>query len=322
MIQGALSRCHEVLQAHNSVAVSVSGGSDSDVMLDMLLRCGRKEQFTFVFFNTGLEYEATLEHLDELERKYGIQIIREKPVRSIPYCVITYGVQFYSKFGAEMMYRLQLHDFRWEDLPFDVLIQKYPRCKTALEWWCNVKQGNTTQYIIDRYPYLKEFIMSSPPPRVSNKCCEYAKKQVIKKFLKKGTYDLSCYGVRKSEGGIRAASHSSCFSEGNEHNELRPVFWLRDSDKEEYCRHYGVTHSRCYTEYGLVRTGCFGCPFGKRFEEELEIIKHYEPRLYRAALNIFGEAYDYTRRYLAFREKKKAERDAAKEDENASVECA
>ena len=152
MIQGALSRCHEVLQAHNSVAVSVSGGSDSDVMLDMLLRC-------------GLEYEATLEHLDELERKYGIQIIREKAVRSIPYCVKTYGVPFYSKFGAEMMYRLQLHDFRWEDLPFDVLIQKYPRCKTALEWWCNVKQGNTTQYIIDRYPYLKEFIMSSPPPK-------------------------------------------------------------------------------------------------------------------------------------------------------------
>lgn len=133
---------------------------------------------------------------------------------------------------------------------------------------------------------------------------------------------MSCYGVRKSEGGIRAASHSNCFSEGNEHNEFRPVFWLRDSDKEEYCRHYGVTHSRCYTEYGLVRTGCFGCPFGKRFEEELEIIKNYEPRLYRAALNIFGEAYDYTRRYLAFREQKKAERDAAKEDENASVECA
>lgn len=93
------------------------------------------------------------------------------------------------------------------------------------------------------------------------------------------------------------------------------MFWLRDSDKEEYCKHYGVTHSRCYTEYGLERTGCFGCPFGKRFEEELEIIKHYEPKLYRAAINIFGEAYDYTRRYLRFRKEKNEEKKLQKQSE-------
>lgn len=163
VIQSALIRCFEVMESHSSVAVSVSGGSDSDVMLDMILRCGGRDKCTFVFFNTGLEYEATLEHLDYLEQKYGIQIIREKAVKSIPYCVKTYGVPFYSKFGAEMMYRLQRHNFQWEDEPFEVLIRRYPKCKTALEWWCNVKKGNTTQYIIDRYPYLKEFIMSSPP---------------------------------------------------------------------------------------------------------------------------------------------------------------
>ena len=86
---------------------------------------------------------------------------------------------------------------------------------------------------------------------------------------------------------------------------FRPIFWLRDTDKEEYCRHYDVTHSRCYTEYGLVRTGCFGCPFGKRFEEELASIEQYEPKLLKAANAIFKDSYEYTRAYLRFREEMK-----------------
>ena len=57
--------------------------------------------------------------------------------------------------------------------------------------------------------------------------------------------------------------------------------------------------------YGLMRTGCFGCPFGKRFEEELRTIEEHEPNLLKAANSIFGESYEYTRQYLLFREKMK-----------------
>jgi hypothetical protein len=60
-------------------------------------------------------------------------------------------------------------------------------------------------------------------------------------------------------------------------------------------------HSACYSEYGLCRTGCAGCPFGKDFEKELEIIENYEPKLYKAVNKIFGESYAYTRGFLEFR---------------------
>lgn len=53
------------------------------------------------------------------------------------------------------------------------------------------------------------------------------------------------------------------------------------------------------------RTGCAGCPFGKRFEYELEVMKKYEPMLYRAVVNIFGNSYDYTRKYYEFKNKKR-----------------
>lgn len=40
VIQNALIKCAEEVDRHNSIVCSVSGGSDSDVMVDMLLRCG------------------------------------------------------------------------------------------------------------------------------------------------------------------------------------------------------------------------------------------------------------------------------------------
>ena len=53
---------------------SVSGGSDSDVMLDICWRCDKDNKIQYVWFDTGLEYQATKEHLKYLEEKYDIEI--------------------------------------------------------------------------------------------------------------------------------------------------------------------------------------------------------------------------------------------------------
>ena len=85
------------------------------MMLDLLLRCGAKEKTDFIFFNTGLEYAATHEHLEFLEKKYDIKIQRRPAIKSIPTCIREYGYPFWSKFVSEMIYRLQRHNFQWED---------------------------------------------------------------------------------------------------------------------------------------------------------------------------------------------------------------
>lgn len=307
VIRDALCKCHEVIESHKHIVCLISGGGDSDLVLDMMVRCGGAANTDFIFVDTGLEYEATHEHIAYLEAKYGVTIHRQKAVKPIPVCTREYGVPFWSKFAAEMIYRLQLHDFQFEDEPYEVLMKRYPNCQTALQWWCNISKG-TTMYNISRAPYLKEFMVQSPPRfKISNKCCDYAKKKTSEQFQKRADCDCVCIGVRKAEGGIRA-SHKTCFSERDGAGQFRPIFWFRDSDKEEYEKHYGIVHSRCYTEYGLQRTGCFGCPFGKRFEEELIQMQDHEPKLLKAANAIFGESYEYTRQYLAFREQKKEEK--------------
>lgn len=74
IIQKAYSRCSK----YNKILVAISGGSDSDDMLDLLLKVCNKEKLTFVFFDTGIEYDATKKHLDYLEKKYDIKIDRQR----------------------------------------------------------------------------------------------------------------------------------------------------------------------------------------------------------------------------------------------------
>ena len=71
-------------------------------------------------------------------------------------------------------------------------------------------------------------------------------------------------------------------------NKFRPIWYLTNEDKREYEEIFGIVHSRCYTEYGLKRTGCVGCPFNRNVNAELEIIKRFEPKLYAACIKIFG----------------------------------
>ena len=42
----------------------------------------------------------------------------------------------------------------------------------------------------------------------------------------------------------------------------------------------------------MERTGCVGCPFNSRIGEDLKKIKQYEPNLYKACMNVFGESYE------------------------------
>jgi 3'-phosphoadenosine 5'-phosphosulfate sulfotransferase (PAPS reductase)/FAD synthetase len=301
--------------------VSISGGADSDIMLDLIIRVAKDEnipldRFHFVFFNTGIEYQATLKHLDELEEKYGITIERMRAITPVPLGCKNKGVPFLSKHISQNIFRLQKHNFKFEDKDFDTLLKEYPKCKSALQWWCNCKpranakdQNKPTRFDIANTPYLKEFMVAHPPTfKISDKCCNGAKKDNSKKFIKENNVDLCCIGVRKAEGGVRATAYKSCFSEATykqSYDNYRPIFWFTNQDKKEYEEYYSIKHSDCYEKYGFKRTGCCGCPFNKDFEEYLKVVQQQEPKLYTAVNNIFKDSYEYTRAYLKFREQQK-----------------
>lgn len=311
LIRNTMKKADLLLNSYKNPVCSISGGSDSDVMLDLLERVRGNRKVTYVFFDTGIEYRATLRHLDDLEAKYGIEIVRRKAKKPVPVGCKEYGVPFLSKEISNKISRLQAKDFKWENEPLAELLEKYDKCQNGIEWWAN-GYGEKSKFSIKRNTGLKEFMLDNPPSfAISNKCCKGAKKDTAYDFLKEQNAMLNIVGERRVEGGVRAIAHTSCFEPLHSSGipMYMPLYFWSDEDKQQYKEHYGLRYSDCYEVYGMKRTGCCGCPFNSRFEEDLEVVKKCEPQLYKAAIAIFGKSYEYTRAYRKFRDEfKRAKR--------------
>lgn len=59
---------------YKKIKCSISGGSDSDVMLDICCQCDKSNKIEYVWFDTGLEYQATKEHLKYLEKNMVLKL--------------------------------------------------------------------------------------------------------------------------------------------------------------------------------------------------------------------------------------------------------
>lgn len=68
---------------YRTIFCSISGGSDSDIMMDIIYKVDVNKKVTYVWFDTGLEHEATKRHIEYLEKKYDVKIMRERELLSL-----------------------------------------------------------------------------------------------------------------------------------------------------------------------------------------------------------------------------------------------
>ena len=303
------------IEQYQNIMVAISGGKDSDIMLDMFSKLDTEKKVKYVWFDTGLEYKATKDHLEYLEAKYDVKIYREKAIKSIPLSVKEYGHPFLSKRISQFIEGLQRYNFDFSGdgrKDYSELIIKYPKIKSYLQWWCDcagtTKEGKLhSAFNISGRKELKEFMIQNPPDfKISSKCCKYAKKDVAKKFCKLNNVGLNVIGVRKAEGGIRTTSIKNCFTHHDDYvDEYRPLFFFKDNDIKYYKDFFNIKNSDCYDIWGMERTGCVGCPLDMKLFETLELCKNYEPNMYKACINIFGKSYEYTDKYKKYRDEMK-----------------
>lgn len=299
------------LKEFERIAISVSGGSDSDIMTDMIELvkppdgCG---EIKYIFFNTGLEYDATLAHLAEVEHMYGINIERIKPKKSIPTACRDYGIPFLCKDVSNVLGRLQRHGFDWNDSAESARPEKYGRCKSALDWYFDRRppsKSGKSKFQISRFKLLREFIMANSPDfNLSDKCCDYAKKNISVEVDKDFKTDLRILGMRQAEGGRRVGSVHSCFTPAHDGAiaNYRPLWFWTDEDKCIYKEWRGIHYSDCYEVWGFKRTGCVGCPCSSKSVQELQVAEQYEPNKVKAAYAVFGKSYEYREKYKQFKE--------------------
>ena len=330
------------LREHPKAICSYSGGSDSDIMIDLIERTRVAfglPSVKYVFFNTGLEMQATKDHVKAAAEKYGVEIEECRPKVNIVTAVREHGVPFVSKImsaglegrqrkGVPLSVAEEYDQAEDKAAKRQELRERYPKCESVINFLCCCNSAGDSrpniQLVINSSKYMRDFIGECPPDfRVSAKCCDYCKKQLAHR-VQKG-YDLIITGERRDEGGMRSVPRKDntalCFGEtASGQYRLRPLYYVSDADKAWYKDHYGVRYSDAYEVYGLTRTGCCGCPISHKAVDDLEKIRPYEPNVVKAAWNIFGKSYEYRRKYNEYK-KSRLEAGAALKKREADNEA-
>ena len=271
---------------HERILISVSGGSDSDCIVHLVCKYFPEyvEKCHFVFVDTGLEYEATRQHIDDLKERYGIEIQKIRGL-SVVTAVRRYGVPILSKIKSKCI---------------SLYLRGYPSGeKYVFQNGYKLAKLRFTKNQQEMVRYLKDNGIS-----VSGKCCDFSKKNPIYSYIKANGIDLDVTGERSAEGGQRALIHKSCFEQGNHGvDKYMPLWWWSNETKKDFKEFEGIRYSDCYEVYGMKRTGCCGCPFNLDIALDLQIMSQYEPNLYIACMNVFGLAYELTDRFNCRRKK-------------------
>lgn len=311
---------------HPKAICSYSGGSDSDIMIDIIERTRALFELPpikYVFFNTGLEMRATKDHVKDIAEKYGVEIETVRPKIGIVQATRKYGIPFVSKIMSA-----GLSEWQRKGVPLSIaeeydkaknkaakrkeLKKRYPKCESLINFLCCCNSAGeprpNIQLVINSSKYMRDFIGEYPPDfQISADCCFWCKKQVAHNVQK--DYEMIITGERRDEGGMRSVPRkdntSMCFAEtGNGQFRLRPLFYVTDTDKEWYKNYYCIRYSDAYEVYGLTRTGCCGCPISYKAVDDLEKIRPFEPNVVKAAWSIFGASYEYRAKYNAYKEQR------------------
>lgn len=311
---------------HPNAICSYSGGSDSDIMLDLIERTREIFELSpvdYAFFNTGLEMQATKDHVKEVAEMYHIEITEHRPEVNIVNAVRNYGIPFVSKIMSG-----GLSEWQKKGIPLSIadeyeqaedkaakrkeLKERYPNCESVINFICCCNSDGdprpNIQLVINSSKYMRDFINEYPPDfQISADCCYYCKKQCAHRVQK--NYEMIITGERRDEGGMRSVPRKDntalCFTEtASGQYRLRPLYYVSDKDKQWYKDRYHIRYSDAYEVYGLTRTGCCGCPISYKAVEDLEKIQKYEPNVVKAAWNIFGKSYEYRKKYNEYKKKR------------------
>lgn len=278
--QAIISIIAKRLREHPNAICSYSGGSDSDIMIDLIERTRMTFELPpikYVFFDTGLEMKATRDHVQATAEKYCIEIETIRPKINIVQASRRYGIPFVSKIMSA-----GLEEWQKKGVPLSIadeyaeaknkiakrqeLRERYPHCESLINFLCCCNAAGeprpNIQLVINSSKYMLDFIKKAPPDfKISAKCCDYCKKQIAHRVQK--SYEMIITGERRDEGGMRSVPRKDntalCFGEtANGQYRLRPLYYVSDADKAWYKEYYGIRYSDAYEVYGLTRTGCCG----------------------------------------------------------------
>ena len=281
-----------------NVYVSYSGGKDSTVLLDLVIKTIKAIDPTFevpvVFSNTGLEYPE----IQKFARSKGATFIT--PKMNIVQVIQNYGYPLISKEVASAIYyarRIKPYDSgaanterereREDSEPqitsgtscldngsINHVVQKDMR-RASLLGTLGSSDG-TTKSKFNKKKWLP--LAQELPVLVSHKCCDVMKKSPIG-IYQRATHNKPYLGTMAEESVMRRQAwiKTGCNAFEGRKPSSQPLSFWTEQDILEYIRTYNIEICSVYGDIveengmlcttGCSRTGCTMCSFGVQYEK-------------------------------------------------------
>ena len=303
-VEDAIFRIKDLYdRTQGKAVISFSGGKDSTVVAELYLMAKKRGlvgHMDLLFADTQVEYDAIYDFV-EWYSKNKQEVIYLKPRLPFGSIMKKYGKPAMSKVKSDFLSTYQ-NTLRNGGDPLKVkrtseMITGYRTDKNyKIQLNDEGKPLPTRQKLANKHMH---FLHPNNEIKIASKCCDFLKKKPFEDYYKE--YGVKGYatGMRIAEGGVRAEMYKTCTAHktiGSGKNRVTlthkmPLFDWSDKDVDDFIGEYNVKISKAYTEYGLERTGCIGCPFAEDIHQNLKVLWEHEPNKYKAVQHWLGDMY-------------------------------
>lgn len=293
LLQDRIQKIQQIVTEYGrkNFSISYSGGKDSNVLSVLVDLALPGNKIPRVFVDTGIELNAVRDFVKQkCEEDSRFQII--KPAVPIKQMLNTVGYPFKSKAHSQQLERYQRHNGDFENNAMESVKNYIGQGKT----WS--RQKMCPKMLM--YQFTPEF---SQTLKVSPKCCDRLKKDPLHLWQRMNCRPYSMIGLTLDEGGQRESAQCLVFKYGKL-KAFQPLVAVNKDWENWFIDKYDIKLPAVYyPPYNFERTGCKGCPFNIKLQDNLDALEKYSPAERKQCEAIWKPVYDEYRR-IGYRLKK------------------
>lgn len=281
ILQDRLQKIRQIISQYgeNNFAISFSGGKDSTVLSALVDMAVPGNTIPRVFADTGIELKMIRDFVVEKQKNDG-RVVIIKPSVPIKKMLENDGYPFKSKGHSKFLDRYQ----------------RIGRCDSVVQYlgeredkkpWSSIKSCPKKL----RYQFNAEFKL-----RISDKCCIRMKEEPLANWQKEHGKPYAIVGLMREEGGRRDSA--TCLSfRGERLKAFQPMVSITKEWEEWFIKEFEVQICDIYKPpFNFTRTGCKGCPFALKLQNELDTLEKFFPSERRQCEAIWNPVYEEYRR--------------------------
>lgn len=299
ILQDRLQKIKQIINQYGeeNFYISFSGGKDSTVLSALVDMAIPDNKIPRVYADTGIDLNIVRDFVLDMA-KMDDRFIIIKPSVSIKQMLEKDGYPFKSKEHSLVVDIYNRHGFNCITVPR----------------YLGERDGYGTKYScpkILRYQFTDDF---KEKLKISDKCCTRLKEEPLYKWSKEHNKTCRILGIMPSEGGRRATTKCLAFRNNGKLLSFHPLAPVTKEWEDWLIDKYNINICDIYKEpYNFERTGCKGCPFNIRIQDELDTLDKYFPSERKQCEIIWKPVYEEYRR-LGYRLKNNSYEQVGLED--------